>query len=130
MGCPESLATLQRIEQILKKDNYVSELYDTLCSLVGTIRKTIVDDDLTLPEQEVFSEITVKVRSLGTNTYIAIGAAATPAFRFTGASQSHTFVAPVMYGNVIPFAAKNIVVVGDGATGVLEITGIKIMRSI
>lgn len=129
MGCPESLATLQRIEQRLKQESYVAELYDALCSTVGTVRKTIVQDDTTLPEQTVFSEITLKVRSMGTNTYIGFGAAATPAFRFTGVSQSYTFIAPMMFGSVLPISAKSIVVLGDGATGVIEVTGIKVVRS-
>ncbi|MDD3461915.1 MAG: hypothetical protein PHW28_11515, partial [Mesotoga sp.] len=144
MGCPASLAALQGVEANTRammeylsqpkpttpQVGYSCRLYDTLCSTIGTVRKLLVADDTTLPPDTLFTRLTVKVRSLGTNTYIAFGAAATPAFRFTGVGQSHTFIAPIMNGNTIPFKVNDIIVLGDGATGVLEISGVRLSTDV
>jgi hypothetical protein len=126
----EKVAVLKRIADLLDSENYLTRLYDTLCSNVGTSRKTCVDDDALLPQSSSFSRLTLKVRSMGTNTYIAFGTSAVPAFRFTGASQSHTFIAPTIKGSVIPFIAGDIGLIGDGATGVVEVTGVRVVKSV
>jgi len=137
-GCPASLAALQSIAanmEILKSltiapkpvIQYSTQLYDTVCTGVGAVRKGLLSDDATLPPDALFTRMTVKVRAMGTNNYIGFGAAATPAFRFTGVGQSHTFIAPVMAGSIIPFKVKHtMVTLGDGANGVLEVTGVQI----
>lgn len=144
MGCPASLVALQGveantkamkelIEQLLQPKppipqlQYTSSLYDTLCSSVGTVRKQILADDTTLPADSTFTRLTLTVRDMGTNTYIAYGPGATPAKRFRANDDTHTFIAPIMNGNVIPFIA-NITLLGDGANGVIEVTGIRISK--
>ncbi len=102
-----------------------ASLYDALCSSVGTTPKKLLADDTTLPSGSVFSELTVKVRSMGTNTYIGIGSTS-QSFRLTGASQSYTFTAPIINRSVVPLLMDTVNVVGDGATGVLEISGIRV----
>ena len=101
--------------------------FDGLCSTIGTARKRLIDDS-TLPDGAMFSRYTVKVRSLGTNTYIGIGAVSQN-YRFTAAGQSHTWIAPTLNGSVIPLSIHGMNVIGDGATGVLEIKGIMIYRT-
>ena len=130
MTCPEALAILKQIEMLLSNqgDEYGTQIYDTLCSTIGTARKSIMADDTGYAQGELYSEVTLKVRSMGTNTYIAFGTSAIPAFRFTAINQTYTYVAPMITGSVIPFNPWLIACVGDGATGVMEITGIKIVK--
>lgn len=106
--------------------------YDGLCSLVGTAMKQLFQDDQYLSDDSKFSRITIKFRAMGTNTWISVGGHASqfkrsseiPQFRFTTAGQSHTFIAPSHNGQLLPLKAGDFLTIGDGATGIIEITGI------
>lgn len=108
-----------------KVERAITSVYDALCSTIGTVPKGVLDGDTLVQSDVAFSRLTLKVRSMGTNTYIAFGTSATPNFRFSGVGESHTFVAPTVNGTVIPFLGSKIRVLGDGATGVVEVTGIR-----
>ena len=113
------------------KDNLINHisLYEGSCSSISSIIKSLFADDTTLPSGALFSELTVKCRTVGTNTYIGMGSES-QAFRFTAANQARTYEAPVINGSVIPFAVNNIMVIGDvaGGAGVLEISGVRVYR--
>ena len=113
-----------------KISDYNASIVDFTCSTIGTAQKRLVDDIIvgnrTAAEGSMFSRFTIKVRSMGTNTYIAVGTLNPGAYRFTAAGQSHTFIAPIINGSVVPLSIHNLNVVGDGATGVLECTVIMI----
>lgn len=65
---------------------------------------------------------TVKVRSMGTNTYLAIGSYTDgQTFRLTSVGDSKTYPAAVKDGSEIPFDLTAMRVIGDQANGVLEI---------
>ncbi len=102
----------------------LSSMYDGLCSSVGTTPKLLLADDTKLPPDSLFSRLTVKVRDLGTNTYIGIGVTSQN-FRLTGINQALTLEAPVINGTVVPLLIKT-TVLGNGSSGVLEITGIRV----
>jgi hypothetical protein len=140
MGCPDSLHalqgseatlreilnTLQRIEVSQRKYKSIAMFYDGSCSSITTTRKRLFADDNSLPTGTRFSRVTVKVRSMGTNSYIRLGTAATPGMRLTAVSQAYTFIAPDINGNTAPLILEGLIVLGDGANGVLEISGIRI----
>lgn len=139
MACNDSLVALQQIAVDLRELKelihqrlsvpapplpvYRTQFYDTLCSTIGTARKGILADDATIPPDAKFTRMTLKVRAMATNTYIAFGTSATPALRFTANLQTYTFEAPIMNGSIIPFKGADLSVIGDGANGVIEIEG-------
>jgi len=66
--------------------------------------------------------MTVKVRNMGSNTYISVGDVNSQDFRLTSANDSKTYIAPVKNGSDQPFLVNAIWVIGDNAAndGVLE----------
>lgn len=112
--------------------------YSGLCSTIGSTYKNLFADDdqtcrlSTLLVNTRFYEFTVKVQSLGTNTYIKIGNHQRRDMRFTAVNQSYTYEAPTIYKNgvaeTILLQAKDFTVIGDGATGILEINGLEVIE--
>lgn len=99
--------------------------YSGLLSNIGNAVKLLNADDNFTPSNSRYSEITVAVESLGTNTYIAVG---NPIRQYTRlyARDSYTWEAPKK-----PFALLRITdlaAVGDvlSGGGILEISGIEV----
>ncbi len=87
----------------------------------GAVKSLCADSN---PEvSHMVTRATIKVRSLGTNTYIAIGDRHGQVFRLSSAGDSKTYQAQMKSGSEIPFDLLEFRVVGDNAAndGVLEI---------
>jgi len=107
----------------------------TLSSIANTVLNLFADDAQTcrlsgLLTNVRFKEFTVKCRTIGTNTYIALGNAQRQDFRFTAANQSYTYEAPTINGETILLRASDFTVIGDvsGGAGILEISGIEVIE--
>lgn len=97
-------------------------VFFTLSSIgSGSIKSLPADYNPQVPL--MVTRATVKVRSLGTNTYIAIGDRHGQVFQLTSAGDSKTYPAQVKNGSEIPFDLLEYRVKGDNAAndGVLEI---------
>jgi len=105
-------------------------IYDGLCSTIGNTFKYLTADEAQMPSGAEFSRLTVKCRTIGTNTYIGIGTN-NMNFRFTAAQQAVTFIAPQINGSVVPFLIGSLKVTGDvaGGAGVLEFFGLRVYRN-
>lgn len=88
----------------------------------GSIKSLTADYNPQVPL--MVTRATIKVRSLGTNTYIAIGNYSDgQPFRLTGVGDSKTYQAPMKNGSEVPFDLTAFRATGDNAAndGVLEI---------
>ncbi len=106
-----------------------TSFFDGLCSNIGSVKKPLLGDETmeTILLGTLFTRITVKCRTLGTNTYIGIGSISQN-LRFTSAGQSMTFIAPIVNGTIIPLKIADLMVIGDvsGGAGILELSGIRV----
>lgn len=100
--------------------------YSFLLSSIGNTALPLNNDDANAVRELYFSEITIKIRSMGTNTNIDVGGASVQAFRFKNINDSFTFHAPFCPVKLIPLVIHDIWVKGDTASGagVIEIIGI------
>lgn len=104
-------------------------VYDNTCSSIGDQIKLVFADDALLSHSgALFSELTVRVRTLGTNSYIAVGTTNRSVRLVKGEFELYT--APVINGSTVPLMLDNLSVIGDvaGGGGVVEIHGIRIYK--
>jgi hypothetical protein len=105
--------------------------YSATLSNIGIEIKQLSADDSGTPIDTAFSEITVKVRTLGINNYIAVGNPRNVNLRLTAAHQAYSWIAPNINGVFVPLYLKDLAVQGSIANGagILEIAGVEIKES-
>ncbi len=103
----------------------VKSIFFTLSAIgSGSVKSLTADYNPQVPL--ICYRATIKVRDIGTNTYIGIGDYNGTPFRLTSAGDSKTYIAPVRNGSDIPFDLSGFRVLGDNAAddGVLEIDAV------
>lgn len=102
----------------------VRPLSFTLSSIGSTALNLMKDKNPGVPLK--CYRMTVKVRTLGTNTQIGIGDVNGQSFNLIAAQDAMTHIAPIIKGDTVPFDLLDFWVVGDNPAndGVIEVNAI------
>lgn len=98
----------------------VRPLSFTLSSIGNTRLNLMKDKNPGVPMK--CYRMTLKVRTLGTNTYIGVGDKDAEEFRFVAINDSKTYIAPIIKGTAVPFDLLDFFLKGDNPAndGVIE----------